>query len=313
MTETAELRASEAVPLAHALVARLAELEGIRILFVKGPTAVALGARPPRPSTDVDVLCEPGGMQFLGTALEACGWRRRIGKSNVHELEHGAKYLFEHSLHYIHDEWPCDIDVHYNFPGFLAPDEVVFEALWARRATVDVAHTPVQCPDVIGQVAIVGLHAFREPLAAVSKTDLEFLAQSLRRARTTTIEALAALTVDTGCSQTLRPLLEHVGAPATQSPFEDGEGLNRWRTRTESAGTYTTSWVIEMSHAPWQRKAVLLRRDLFPPMDIVFSRHVGVPKTPVNVVRLYACRWWTALRSLSAGIRAARKVEREVP
>ena len=40
---------SEAVPLAHALVARLAELEGVRILFIKGPTAVALGARPPRP------------------------------------------------------------------------------------------------------------------------------------------------------------------------------------------------------------------------------------------------------------------------
>ena len=50
MPETGDLRVSEAVALAHALVAHLAELKGIRILFVKGPTAVALGARPPRPS-----------------------------------------------------------------------------------------------------------------------------------------------------------------------------------------------------------------------------------------------------------------------
>lgn len=303
---------SEAVPLAHALVARLAELEGICILFVKGPTAVALGARPPRPSSDVDVLCEPGSMELLGAALEACGWRRRIGKSSLHQLEYGARYLFEHSLHYIHDEWPCDIDVHYNFPGFLAPDEVVFEALWTRRVTVDVAHTPVQCADLIGQVAIVGLHALREPLATVSKADLEFLADSLGHARPSTIAALSALTLDTGCSQTLRPLLEHVGAPDIQSPYEDRWALNRWRTRTDASGAYTTSWLIEMRQASWQRKTALLRRDLFPPLDIVFSRHIGVPKTPVNVVRLYASRWWTALCYLPAGIRAARKAEHEV-
>ena len=77
---------SEAVPLAHALVARLAELEGVRILFIKGPTAVALGARPPRPSTDVDVLCEPGGLERLGPALERCGWRRRVPRSTCSQL-----------------------------------------------------------------------------------------------------------------------------------------------------------------------------------------------------------------------------------
>ena len=163
MAETAELRMSEAVPLAHALVARLAELEGVRILFIKGPTAVALGARPPRPSTDVDVLCEAGGLERLGPALERCRWRRRVPEGAGQELKYAARYLFEHSVHFIHDEWPCDLDIHYNFPGFLAPDEVVFEELWRRRTSVEVAHWPVPCADLLGQSAIVALHGLRDP------------------------------------------------------------------------------------------------------------------------------------------------------
>ena len=97
-------------------------------------------------------------MERLGAALESCGWRRRgAPSSSAHQLVHASKYLFEHSVHYIHDEWPCDLDIHYNFPGFLAPDDVVFEELWARRATVEVAHWPVPCPDLLGQLLIVAL------------------------------------------------------------------------------------------------------------------------------------------------------------
>jgi hypothetical protein len=81
---------SEAVPLAHALVARLAELEDVRILFIEGPTAVALDARPPRPSTDVDVLCEPGGLETLGPVLERCGWRRRVPESLTERFQHAS-------------------------------------------------------------------------------------------------------------------------------------------------------------------------------------------------------------------------------
>ena len=224
---------SEAVPLAHALVARLAELEGVRILFIKGPTAVALGARPPRPSTDVDVLCEPGGLEKLGPALERCGWRRRVPKSSVHELEHASKYLFEHSVHYIHDEWPCDLDIHFNFPGFLAPDDVVFEELWRRHTTVEVANWPVPCADLLGQAAIVALHALRDPQFSHTAPDLDFVAQSLqqpwrRRPRAISRAWRPRRDAPRPCARCWTTSARLRSA----SPWSDPELLRRWQVRT---------------------------------------------------------------------------------
>jgi hypothetical protein len=306
LAETAELRLSEAVPLAHALVAHLAELENVRILFVKGPTAVALGARPPRPSTDVDVLCEPHGMERLGAALERCGWRRRIPESLTSRFQHASRYMFEHSVHYIHDEWPCDLDVHYNFPGFLAPDDVVFEELWTRRTAVDIANRPVPCADLLGQVAIVALHSLRDPQFSHTSPDLDFVADSLRQHGSEAVEAFARLAAATGSADTLRPLLERVDPPPMTSHV-DPELLRRWRVRTQNAGAYTTTWLIELRHRPWREKPGLVRRALFLPADELFSAHVGLPRTRRNTARLHLRRWLRAVRHLPRGIRAARR------
>jgi hypothetical protein len=300
---------SEAVPLAHALVARLAELEGVRILFVKGPTAVALGARPPRPSTDVDVLCEPGGMERLGVALERCGWRRRVPRSSVHELKHAAKYLFDHSVHYIHDEWPCDLDIHFNFPGFLAPDDVVFEELWQGRTTVDVAHWPVPCAGLLGQAAIVALHSLRDPQFSHTSPDPDFVADSLERQGTTTVEAFAQLAVATGSAETLRPLLERLGAPAVDSNV-DPELLRRWQVRQQNGRAYASSWLIELRHRPWREKPGLVGRALFLPPEELFSSHAGLPRTRRNKGRLHLERWLRAARYLPRGIQAARNADK---
>ena len=302
---------SEAVPLAHALVARLAELEGVRILFIKGPTAVALGARPPRPSTDVDVLCEPGGLEKLGPSLERCGWRKRVAKSSVHALEHASKYLFEHSVHFIHDEWPCDLDVHFNFPGFLAPDDVVFEELWRRHTTVEVASWPVPCADLLGQAAIVGLHALRDPQFRHTSSDVDYVAQRLRAQGTAAATDLAALASATGSTETLRPLLESVDAPAMASAWHDPEMRRRWEVRTQNAGAYTTSWLIELRHTPWRAKPRLVRRALLLPTDELYSVDIGLPRTRRNTARLHLERWGRAARHLPRGIRAARRAEEQ--
>lgn len=301
---------SEAVPLAHALVARLAELERVRILFVKGPTAVALGARPPRPSTDVDVLCEPGGMERLEAALERCGWRRRAPKSSIQALEHAAMYLFEHSVHYIHDEWPCDLDVHFNFPGFLAPDDVVFEELWLRRATVEVANWPVPCADALGQAAIVALHCLRDPQVVLTAADLDFTARSLGRLGPGAAADFATLAAATGSTETLRPLFESLSSPTQISPWSDPELIRRWQVRTQNAGAYTTSWLIELRHLPWREKPALISRAMFLPADELFSDHVGMPRTRRNTALLHFQRWARAVRYLPRGIRAVLRSQR---
>ncbi|WP_082590393.1 nucleotidyltransferase family protein [Phycicoccus sp. Soil748] len=309
MAETAELRLSEAVPLAHALVARLAELQGVRILFIKGPTAVALGARPPRVSTDVDVLCEPGGLERLGPAMEHSGWRRRLRKTAETRFVHASQYLFDHSIHYIHDEWPCDIDIHFNFPGFLAPDDVVFEELWTRHTSLNVAHWPVPCADYLGQAAIVALHALRDPHLAHTAPDLQFVTQSLRGRGAPASHDLAALAAATGSAETLRPVLEELEITAPQGPSPDHELLRRWRVRTGDGSVPTTLWMIEVRNAKWSAKPRLVLRALLPPTDALYSSHPDVPRSSRNTTRLLRKRWRRALPHLRRGVNAARRAE----
>ncbi|HEV7171578.1 MAG TPA: hypothetical protein VGN50_01660, partial [Pedococcus sp.] len=126
--EQTTLTLDEAVLLAHGLVQRLADSVGARVLFVKGPTAVAVGARPPRPSSDVDVLVDPASFETLCAAIEGVAWVRRHAPMPV---SRAADLAFDHSAHFIHEEWPCDLDVHFCFPGFFADPPAVFDALWA--------------------------------------------------------------------------------------------------------------------------------------------------------------------------------------
>ncbi|HEY7717182.1 MAG TPA: nucleotidyltransferase family protein [Pedococcus sp.] len=303
---TATLRVGEAVALAHALLAHLAQEEGVRVLFVKGPTAVAMGARPARPSSDVDVLCEPGGAERVGAALERRGWRRRVPASFTDTLRHAAPLMFEHSVHYIHDEWPCDLDIHFTFPGFLAPEDVVFDALWERRTTTPVAHRDVPCADLLGQAAIVGLHALRDPGVGHSDADLAFLTGALRSLGADEREELARLAAATGSDRSLRPLLDAVGAPTVDGPWSASADLARWQARAAHGQVPSTLWVIELRRAPWARKPLVLWRAVFLPKEVILAGHVGAEPGRVEMARLRLARLRRGLQSLRRAARVAR-------
>lgn len=249
-------------------------------------------------------------MERLGAALESCGWRRRLPESAGKALKHASIYLFDHSVHYIHDEWPCDLDVHYNFPGFLAPDSVVFEALWARRTAIEIAHTRVVCADLLGQTAVVGLHALRDPRRTESQADIAFLAGNLRGGDDTYRGGLTELAVETGCSDTLLPLFEEVGERPVAGPWADPEKLRRWTVQTREAGIPTTAWLIELRLTPWWRRPGLVWRGLALPREELLSGHIGVKPTWQNVFRLHLQRWLRGARNLPRGVRAAHRTRR---
>ena len=99
-----EIALSEAVPLAHALVDRIAEERGVRVLFIKGPTAVEQGLRPPRASLDVDALVDPARRHLLAARLADLGW--------VDEHPYTSPTVLPmHSLTYRHVSWPCELDL----------------------------------------------------------------------------------------------------------------------------------------------------------------------------------------------------------
>ena len=185
MTETADvhLTLAEGVPLLHAMVARIARDHGVRALLIKGPVLAMQGLREPRQSGDVDVLCEPSGVDAFTQALVQLGWKA------FNEQSGDAASVRKHALGFHHPRWPCGIDVHHRFPGFYAPDQSVFDALWSRRTVVDLAAQPVDCTDLLGSAMIHGLHLLRGRNLTLTESDLTHLVETLRRASTMTRSA----------------------------------------------------------------------------------------------------------------------------
>jgi hypothetical protein len=214
--------------------------------------------------------------------------------------------MFEHSVHYIHDEWPCDLDIHFTFPGFLAPVDVVFDALWERRTATPVAHRDVPCADLLGQAAIVGLHALRDPGVGHSDADLAFLTGALGSLGDDEREELARLAVATGSERSLRPLLDAVGVPAVDGPWSASADLARWQQRTRVVGVYTTAWLTEMQTAPWTRRLRLIGSALFPTRDLLYSFAADRPRTWENTAVLLFRYWRLGLRRLRRTVSARR-------
>ncbi|TPG16064.1 nucleotidyltransferase family protein [Pedococcus bigeumensis] len=302
---TTTLHQQEAVLLAHALVARLADDAGARILFIKGPTAVALGVRPDRPSTDVDVLADRGGFDALCAALEGCGWQRRNTGTG---LRRAADLAFEHSAHFIHPEWPCDLDVHYSFPGFLASEAEVFEALWASHTTVEIAGRAVPSPSASGQALVVALHALRDPDKATSQQDLGHLATALGHLDEGQKHDLVELALAAGAADTARPLLLSAGADLPAPA--DSRLLHSWELRQRYAEAAGSLWIEQLSRATWRERPGVLMRAAVPRREELLSSHLVDSASRKDVAVLHLRRWRHGIATLPRSMSVVRELRR---
>jgi hypothetical protein len=301
---TTELQQQEAVLLAHALVARLADRVGARVLFIKGPTAVALGVRPDRRSTDVDALADREGFATLCAGLTDCGWQPRNPDTG---LRHTADLAFEHSAHFIHPRWPCDLDVHFSFPGFLAPEAEVFDSLWATRTTVEVAERAVLSPSPAGQALVVALHALRDPDKPASQHDLSHLQARLTTWPPDDLAELSDLAMATGASGSAAPFLETVGARVPTGDPRLAARLADWRARQQGFGR-STMWLVELRRSPWREKPGTLRRAVLPPRAYLVSSHLAADLSRGRVVLLHVRRWVRAIASMPGALRRAARL-----
>ena len=78
------------------------------------------------------MLIEPSGFDVFVAAIEHAGWRERASTL-------AGSVFTTHSRTFVHRDWPCDLDVHRFFPGFLAEPETVFDELWRRHEAIEVA------------------------------------------------------------------------------------------------------------------------------------------------------------------------------
>lgn len=255
------LRTADAVSLAYGLVQHRATQAGIRVLFVKGLVANHHQTRPQRTSADADVLVEPHRyLDFIGLLGED-DWFERPKAELLSSVT-------EHSITLINQTWPCDIDVHEFFPGFLADPAEVFELLWQRRAPLQAANRTCFGTDLVGTILIQGLHSIRSSTSNLRHpAELAYLYDDVApRLSEQDKDALRELCEATGADFTLGGLLEKLGVPLADRPLpvQWRDKAIGWHARVQSDSTGAGQWITSIRKMVWWKRPYFLFRILWP-------------------------------------------------
>jgi len=294
--EPASIRLDEAVDLAHAWLQQAADAHGIRVLFIKGPALHRQGLRSARVSGDVDVLVEPAGFRDFCTHLADVGWRQRDAMLL-------SEFTTLHSKTYLREGWPCDIDVHSYYPGFLGDPSVVFESLWARRMPLEFAHQPCLVPDRVAGVLILALHSLR---GTVTQERHAAELTELLTVELTEVERmqLADLAAATGSTQTLQAVLPRLGVDLPASPDGTIPGLREWRERLEAGSVGAYQWFVAFRRSQGLAKLRILWRAIWPTDHDLLIARPEIPDAFWPKLRGRVARWGRGLRSLPRAVRA---------
>lgn len=257
---TTSLPLSLGVQLAHAHVDALAEYRQVRVLFIKGPLATSQGLRQWKDSSDVDVLVDPEQFDALAEALQTNGWTPMPEPHLPWAL--GGE---NHSVTFIHPQWPCHIDAHRFFPGFLEDPANVFNELWADSQRLPLANRQIRAPSRNGALLVLALHALRHPSRTSSIRDLERLSTILGSMDAQQQDSVWQLARRTGAGQ---PILTFFSAATTPRvlQLEDCHPTQyrRWRLLASGREDRVAWWLVAFWEARNTDKPAILWRALFP-------------------------------------------------
>lgn len=285
---------AEATTLAQVLAMDCAARAGLRALVVKGSTMNHHGLRSPQTSSDVDVLLAPSEADAFEATLGRIGWRRRMGEIAGLPVTH-------HSATFLHDDWPCDIDVHRSFPGFLADPARVFDILWERRETMPAAGQLVTIPDFASSVLILALHAARSNPDDTSRryevTELVRLSEGWTDERRADVGRVATAT---GAAAALPNLLPRLGIdPLVDASVVEPGALAAWNRRAAGSSSGTTTWLRFIVRGPVGDLPRRLRVALLPDADQL--RPYGIVREEPRALARARVRWW------GMGLRSVRR------
>lgn len=281
-----------ATPLAYALVNRIAAERGVRVLAIKGPLLEKLGLRSRKISSDADILVEPSRMTEFCDVLAGYGWRDR-------EVRFSPSILDPHSRTLIHENWPCDIDVHSYFPGFFGNAGDVFDFLWESRMEVELAGTEVVTPSRVANGVIALLHLLRNTSSV--EHDAQYSEVMTALARDMDPEQLRMLgrLADVGrIRQVMETELKQLGL---DGPFNDltARELARWEINRRTSPQATTGgWLYAIKAADWKSKTRIFFRAIYPSTEELRKDPGMAESDPLVLVKMRVRRLMRGIRTL---------------
>ncbi|WP_170931987.1 nucleotidyltransferase family protein [Brachybacterium massiliense] len=240
-----ELGYVPAITLVAAIVADRARRAGLRVLFIKGPFFTAQGVRDPKQSFDLDILLHPEDVDQLVELLAKDGWRLRDHPDAVLPFE-------EHSVTILHHFWPCTIDVHRFWLGFLQDAALTFERLWQYRERTAVGALAFDTPCYEDSAVLEALNEIRSghrhegTLAGIRQRVRGRLGEAAGcRLR----ERALQLGAELSAAPFLRPLGQHVSIPDAPGP-----AYAEWVKRLSAEDQSVTAWLLRLRDAPLRRR-----------------------------------------------------------
>ncbi|MWV60594.1 hypothetical protein [Rathayibacter sp. VKM Ac-2754] len=292
------LQLPDATRLAHALVHHIARENNVRTISIKGPSAEHHRLRSPRTHADADILVEPSGFDAMRAALHDYGWSARL-----EPLEQGV--ISPHSVALVNQTWPCDIDLHRHYPGFIADDVLVFDVLWVRREEIILANTPVAIPDRGSSALILALHDLRTPFEERHRASLTSLIE-LSRNQSELIEEMAVIAEQTGSLATLEPFLRAVGFETPEDKLFHARRdprYFRWMAMTaQPQRTYL--WITRLFEVKGVARLRVLWHAAVSSEDELRAQHPSTPPGRLAIASLRAHRLRSGIASLPSALRS---------
>lgn len=247
--------------LVYALLARVAEQVGVRMMFIKGPTLHAQGLRDRVHSGDVDCWVEPGTEKRFARAMEQWGWTPAFSAFT------GTPVL--HALTLRASEWGCAVDVHSWFPGItLAPSDA-FESAFAITEEREFAGLKVRTPSPSLHAVISALNETR-PLRghSVAQSKVTAAANTLRQVG----EQAIGMTERFGATYALADALA-LAFPAQHLDYSMAPVPLDWRWRLQRS-PLRAYWAA-LSIVPLRRRPRVIFRILWPTAESLRSGPVA--------------------------------------
>lgn len=283
-----------AVALLAPAVHHVASAHGIRVLSIKGEVLERQGLRAGRTASDVDILVDPAHYAALVRILGAHGWGDRDGRVFV-DLPGSGTVLAPHARTLEHPDWPCHLDLHRYYPGFLRPAQEVFDLLWESREAVDLAHSRCWAPDPVDHWLLASLHVARSHDAS-QRRDLEEKAAGTLSDR---FDGLIERALSLGAGGPLRDSLERLTGTRVDIPESERRLLAVWTRRIEAPGTLPDAFVEQFREARASTRIKLLLREAWPPPRSVRAFH-DIDPGGLGLVRFYLRRLVVAPAKLAA-------------
>lgn len=284
MKDAAELSMEEAVLLLHAQLAFLSDTNGIRHLFVKGPSVIDQGLRKARQSTDVDIWVDPDASEKLISDLTDLGWQPR-------PTDASSSPFPSHSLTLYNKQWPCDIDIHFRIPGMEAPVQTAFEAVWSRRQQHYLAGFPIHVPSTESSRLILALHSLRSLESYREPAEYDYLAaQNIED-----LEEFQHLATQTDAVSALKPFLVDVGIATlfktNRAPSDEWLYLSSPKSNADKR-------IDIILNSPLQQFPRAIWRAAFPTKEALMVHDLYQDTTRLGILRTNMSRYQRGLIAL---------------